>query len=49
MTVQAEAIYDHIMERFAETLPKTPVKGAVKANLNVEKVEAADLVQRLAA
>ena len=49
MTVQAEAICDHIRERFAETLPKTPVKGAVKANLSIEKVEAADLVQRLAA
>lgn len=44
-----EKICDHLKTRFAETLPKTPVRGAVKANLTVEKIEAADLLLAQAA
>jgi hypothetical protein len=46
---QVEQICDHLKTRFAETLPKTPVRGAVKANLVVEKIEAADLLLAQAA
>ena len=41
---RVRAICEHLKNRFAETLPKTPVKGAVRANLVVEKVEAVDLI-----
>jgi hypothetical protein len=38
-TVAIDAVYKEQVEAMVKTLPKTPVKGAVRAKLSVEKVD----------